>query len=422
MQMKRDVNKHQLMNCTAFNLKQVLSLAAALAISSSAGLCQKAALNGSTTIAGVTANSLSEKSVTATTTSDTKVTSTSQPENETVTATETIEKKTSASTKTSKHEMSSSEDSAVQDSSTERTSSTNGMVVALALGGGGPRGAAHLGVLKVFQREHIPIDMIVGTSMGAIFGGLYSAGLDPDAIVRISDKQMARAYYTVPIPVRVALIPLFYLPHIFGYHPFDGLYRGNKFAKWLDRSVSTTNTDISQFKPRFAAVAANLLDGKSVTITHGDLGRALQASSAIPFLRRPVLLQDKLLVDGGIVCNLPVKQARKLGADFVIAVDVDEKFDPPSDPNTFRKIGSVPPRVVSMILAKVDEDQIVDSDVHLHPNVDGISLLSKSSNDARRAMAAGEAAAEAALPEIRKKLAEKISIMGKQDKTSATRQ
>lgn len=378
-----------------------LALTVVFAIDAAAGKCADTIPSTvSTTVSKEKARSVKDDLATDTTTSDTKVTKT------------TSRSETSTELKGNTTERTAG----------ERTSSSNGMVVALALGGGGPRGAAHLGVLKVFQREHIPIDMIVGTSMGAIFGGLYSAGLDPETIVQISDKQMARAYYTVPIPVRVALIPLFYVPHLFGYHPFDGLYRGNKFAKWLDRSVATTNKDIGQFKPRFAAVAANLLDGKAVTITHGDLGRALQASSAIPFLRRPVLLQDKLLVDGGIVCNLPVKEARKLGADFVIAVNVDEKFDPPSDPNMFRKIGSVPPRVVSMILARVDEDQVVDSDVLVHPNVDGISLLSKSSRDARRAMAAGETAAEAALPEIRKKLAEKISIIDKQGQTSTTSQ
>jgi NTE family protein len=288
---------------------------------------------------------------------------------------------------------------------------THRPVVALVLGGGGPRGAAHLGVLKVFEEQNIKIDMILGTSMGAIFGGLYCAGLSPDKIEEISEKQMAHAYYTIPVPLRVALIPLLYIPHLFGYHSFDGLYRGNKFAKWLDRSVPETHSDISRLHPRFAAVAANVLDGKVVIIESGDLGRALQASSAIPFLRKPVLMKDKLLVDGGILANLPVKQARQLGADFVIAVDVNETFTPPAETNDFRKIGSVPPRVISMILMRVDEDQIARADVHLQPDVNGISLLSKRLSDALKAKAAGEAVANAAVPEIRRKLAEKFSIM-----------
>jgi NTE family protein len=127
-------------------------------------------------------------------------------------------------------------------------------------------------------------------------------------------------------------------------------------------------------------------------------------------------MQDKLLVDGGILANLPVKQARQLGADFVIAIDVDETFTPPAEPNAFRKIGSVPPRVISMILSKVDQEQVASADIVVQADVNGIALLTKKSSEARRAMAAGEAAAEAALPEIRRRLAEKISIMAKESK------
>jgi NTE family protein len=284
-------------------------------------------------------------------------------------------------------------------------------VVALVLGGGGPRGAAHLGVLKILDEQHSPIDMVVGTSMGAIFGGLYCAGLTPDHIEEISEKQMAHAYYTVPIPLRIALVPVMLIPHLFGYHSLDGLYRGKKFAKWLDNTVPESHRDIALFHPRFAAVGANILDGKAVIIESGDLGQVLQASSAIPFLRKPVLIQNKLLVDGGILANLPVKQAKELGADFIIAVDVNETFNPPATVDDFKKIGSVPPRVISMILTRVDEDQIPRADIHIHPDVTGISLLTKKVSDALKARAAGEEAAKAAMPEIKRKLAEKISIM-----------
>jgi NTE family protein len=244
--------------------------------------------------------------------------------------------------------------------------------------------------------------------------------LTPDHIEEISEKEMAHAYYTIPIPLRVALIPITYIPHLFGYHSLDGLYRGKKFAKWLDHAVPESHHDIALFHPKFAAVGANILDGKAVIIESGDLGRVLQASSAIPFLRKPVLIQHKLLVDGGIVANLPVKQAKELGADFIIAVDVNETFDPPSTVDDFKKIGSVPPRVISMILTRVDEDQINLADIHIHPDVSGISLLTKKISDALKARAAGEEAANAAMPDIRRKLAEKISIMQNGSKTIET--
>jgi NTE family protein len=276
--------------------------------------------------------------------------------------------------------------------------------VALALGGGGLRGAAHLGVLKVLAREHIPIDLIVGTSMGAIFGGLYCAGLSPDEIVVESEKKMAKAYYTVPLGLRIALIPILFIPRMLGARNYEGLYRGKKFAKYLDRSVPAAKQDLSSLHPRFAAVASNLLDGKPVVITSGDFGRALQASSAIPFLRRPVLIDGKLLIDGGILANVPVKQARDLGADFVIAVSVDQTFSPPAQAAAFKKFGSVPDRVVNMLLRRVDEDQKSLADIYMQPDVNGIKLLSRKVEEAKQAMRAGELTAEAALPEIRKAL------------------
>ncbi len=278
-------------------------------------------------------------------------------------------------------------------------------VVALALGGGGTRGAAHIGVLRVLDREKIPIDMIVGTSMGAIIGGFYSTGMSPDSIQgRIEDKRFFDSFNTVPIPVRILLIPVFLVPRLFGHHSYDGLYRGRKFARYLNKSVPEQDRDISALKPRFACVGTNLLDSRSYTITSGNLGQALRASSAIPFLRKPVLIDGRLLVDGGIVANLPVKQAKELGADIVIAVDVDESFEVPLPADHFRKIGSVAPRVISLLLAKTDEDQLRAADVIIHPDVTGISLLDHKIEVGLRAVSAGEKAAEEALPAIRSKL------------------
>lgn len=275
--------------------------------------------------------------------------------------------------------------------------------VALALGGGGTRGFAHIGVLRVFQRQGIPIDVIAGTSMGAIVGGMFCAGLNPDEIeTKMLHKSFAHSYYTVPIPVRVAVIPVFLVPHLFGYHPYDGLYVGNKFAKYMNNSLPATRRDIEELKIPYCAVAANLLDGKAYAIKNGNLGRAIQASSAVPELRRPVAIDDKLFVDGGIEANLPVIQAKEMGADLVIGIDVDEKFD--AKPQDFRKILSVGHRVINMILTKVDEEQVKAADILVQPDVNGIHLLSSKVSDGKKAIKAGEAAAEAALPEIRSRI------------------
>ena len=101
-------------------------------------------------------------------------------------------------------------------------------IVGLALGGGGTRGAAHVGVLRVLEEEGIPIDCIAGTSMGAIVGGLYSAGVPLDTIQKtFDDGKLMHSYMTVPLFVRILAAPVLLLPRVVGYHPYDGLYNGN---------------------------------------------------------------------------------------------------------------------------------------------------------------------------------------------------
>src|SRR5262249_40442270 len=110
--------------------------------------------------------------------------------------------------------------------------------IGLALGGGGTRGAAHVGVLKVLTREKIPIDYIAGTSMGAVVGGLYSAGVSPAGLEEKFNKgTLMRSFLTVPLAVRVAIIPIMVLPRLIGHKPYDGMYVGGKFASYLNKSV-----------------------------------------------------------------------------------------------------------------------------------------------------------------------------------------
>jgi len=277
--------------------------------------------------------------------------------------------------------------------------------VALALGGGGTRGAAHVGVLRVLEQEGIPVDMVVGTSMGSIVGGLYCAGVSVDELEAMFDKQtVMKNFMTVSLPVRLAAVPIFAIPHLFGWNPYDGFYFGNKLRKYLNSSLPEDRREIEKLKLPFAAVTTNLLDGQPHVITRGNVSRAMQASSAVPVLRRPVLWDENgLLVDGAMVANVPVVPARELGADFVIAVDVDERLCRVPD-SQFRKIGSVSKRIEQVYLARADAVQLKRADVVIHPNVDGIGLLSTKISDAKAAIRAGEAATRAAIPEIRARL------------------
>ena len=279
--------------------------------------------------------------------------------------------------------------------------------VGLALGGGGMRGAAHAGVLRVLLREGIPIDYVAGTSMGAVVGGLLSAGVHPDEIEkRFTEGSLMHSFLTVPLSVRMAAIPLFALPRIFGVRGYEGFYKGNKFRNYLDRMMPQCAHEIEALPIPFCAVAVNLLDGKEYAVKSGNLGKAMQASCAVPILRRPVQVDGKLLVDGGVLVNLPVEHARAMGADIVIAVDVDERPGTVEE-SEFKRLGSVAHRVLTLSLWKIDEGQRHAADIVIHPEVNGIGLISTKREDAVSAIKAGEKAAEAAIPQIRLLLEEK---------------
>jgi len=279
--------------------------------------------------------------------------------------------------------------------------------VALVLGGGGARGAAHVGVLKVLEREGIPIDLVVGTSMGSVVGGLYAAGVPvPSIEERFIKGGLMRAFLTVPLAVRIVVTPIFDIPRLVGVKRLDGMYAGGRFAKFVDNCLPKDGHEISQFRTPFAAVALNLLDGKVYTVTKGEFGRTIQASSAVPVLRKPVLIDGRLFVDGGVTANLPVTEARQLGADIVVAVDVDEQFEPVSI-NSFKESGSVAHRVMTLHLARVDEQQRHTADIVIHPPVNGIGLISTKTSDLKTAVAAGESAAQASVPELKRLLEER---------------
>lgn len=295
----------------------------------------------------------------------------------------------------------------------QQSNATNRPKIGLALGGGGARGAAHVRVLKVLEKEGIPIDYIVGTSIGSVVGGLYAAGVPLDELEQqFASGKLMRSFMTVPLWLRVAVAPIMVLPRAFGSHPYDGLYKGNKFRNFLVKDVPVSERNIEDLKIPYSAVGVSLIDGKPHRISKGSLGYAMQASCAVPGLRKPVEIDKNLYCDGGVSANVPVKLCREMGADIVIAVCIDERLLPEPIDN-FRKIGSVSERLIKLQLHDVDEPQLQAADLVIHPNVDGVSLISTKKTDAARALKAGEEAALAALPELRKKLGDKgIALKG----------
>ncbi|WP_323883446.1 patatin-like phospholipase family protein [Aeromonas caviae] len=173
--------------------------------------------------------------------------------------------------------------------------------ISLVLGGGGLRGYAHIGVLQALEEAGIRPDMVVGTSIGSVIGAAYAAGNTPDQL-----WQMATTLQVL------SLADL-------NFHG-PGFIRGDALARWADSLVG--NNVIERFPVRFAAVATALNHSLPYVITAGNAGQAVRASAAIPGIFRPVESNGLTLVDGGVSALVPVRAARALGADVVIAVDI----------------------------------------------------------------------------------------------------
>lgn len=207
--------------------------------------------------------------------------------------------------------------------------------VALVLSGGGARGLAHVGVLKVLERERVPVDMVVGTSMGAIIGGLYAAGMSPDELEsRITQLDWGGLFERREPRQLLSqrrkdedfdLAPLVQL----GYR--DGEFRlptgavSTRSLEMLLRRYTLPVRHLATFDGLplpFRAVATDMETGQAVVLDQGDLAAALRASMSVPGVFSPLEIDGRILGDGGLVDNLPVAVARRMGADVVIAVNI----------------------------------------------------------------------------------------------------
>lgn len=181
-------------------------------------------------------------------------------------------------------------------------SSNNGrMRVGLALGGGVARGMAHIGVLSVLENAGVPIDCVAGTSMGAIIGASYCAGL---TVADLKGTAARTGWLQVSRP----------------WLSTGGLITFNKLELWLEANIG--DFDVRDLAIPFAAVASDVLSGERIILSEGRLATAIRASSSVPGFAPPVEINGRMLVDGGITDNIPADVARLLGADYVIGVDV----------------------------------------------------------------------------------------------------
>ncbi|MES2098316.1 MAG: patatin-like phospholipase family protein [Pseudomonadota bacterium] len=251
-------------------------------------------------------------------------------------------------------------------------------IVGLVLGGGGLRGFAHVGVLRALEEAGIRPDIVVGTSAGAVVGAAYASGKSWSQV-----DEAARG---------VKLSSLLDLTFSTG-----GVMRGDNLARWVD-SV-TGGVPIEGFPVRFAAVATDLQSQRAVVLDRGTAGRAVQASAAVPGINVPVAYPGGHLVDGGASSLVPVRVARAMGADIVIAVDIYCN-EPPSG-------GLAAPAVIFSVMhsqsCRIAESEMAEADVLIAPSIGTLKMSEKLQH--QRAMEAGYLAAREKLPMVSARVA-----------------
>ena len=251
--------------------------------------------------------------------------------------------------------------------------------VALALGGGASKGFAHIGIIKVLKENNIPIKIVTGTSAGSIVGSMYASGMSPD-----------RLELEAEILGKTDLVDLTLST--------SGFIKGEKLQNYINRKVG--NRPMQQFPIKFAAVATDFESGKPVVFNVGNAGQAVRASASIPNVFQPVVIGSRKYVDGGLSQPVPVSAAKKLGANFIIAVDISAR---PAK-NVSQGMFSYLDQTINVMSQTALRQELGQANVVIKPQV--LELGSIGGFDQKqRAIQLGEQAARAALPEIKRKLA-----------------
>jgi NTE family protein len=271
--------------------------------------------------------------------------------------------------------------------------------VGLVLSGGGARGYAHLGVLKVLEENRIPIDCIAATSMRSVVGGLYASGMTAQEMeTRLAQVNLADIAFDVAEQLYAGSLSLGFGSN--GFRLPAGLGQGNRLRALLQDWTAAVpcNTSFNQLPIPFRAIATDLQTGQKVVLENGSLPQAIRASIALPGLFAPTEVDGRTLVDGGLVSNLPIETAHDMGAQAVIAVDIGsplrplDALAPPADAMQ-QMIGIL----IHQNVAR-QREQLNADDVLIEPSLGQLSFTDFA--NAPQAIAAGEAAARAALPKL----------------------
>lgn len=249
--------------------------------------------------------------------------------------------------------------------------------IALVLGGGAARGFAHIGVIKVLEAQGIIPDMVIGTSAGSVVGVLYAGGYSGFDLQKIAFEMEQSSVSDYSMPNR-------------------GFIKGELLQSFINKSLQ--NRPLEKLNKPFAAVATDLHSGEMIVFRRGNTGMAVRASSSVPGIFQPVSINGHEYVDGGLVSPIPIRVARSMGANIVIAVDISKR------PLSVDVEGTIDVllQTFSIMGQSIGNFERAEADVVIRPEAD---MIGASDFDSKHlAILEGERATQAAIPLIREKL------------------
>ncbi len=253
--------------------------------------------------------------------------------------------------------------------------------IGLALGSGGPKGLSHIGIIKVLEENNIPIDFIAGSSIGSVIGGFYSATKDIKKIEKIALSNNWRQ-----------TLPLFFDPSL-----HQGFVSGRKIRNFIENIIGKIH--FKDLKIPFSVVATDIKTGETVIIDKGEVALAIRASSSIPIIFRPVKLNSRLLVDGGLSLPVPARIVREMGADLVISVNLDADYFSNTKDSSFGfyKVANSSIKILRYHLASLN---VKDADIVINPKIGKVGW--NKFIDSKSVILAGEEAMQVSILQLKK--------------------
>ena len=253
--------------------------------------------------------------------------------------------------------------------------------IGLALGGGAARGFAHIGVIKALEAQGIYPDIVVGTSAGSVVGAMYAAGSSGFDLQKTA------------MDMDEATISDWALP-LFGKS--SGVLKGEALQSYVNKAVK--NVPMEKLKIRFGAVATDMKSGQPILFQRGNTGQAVRASSSVPSVFQPVVIGGHSYVDGGLVAPVPVRFAKEMGADFVIAVNISTQTDAQASVSSVEVLL----QTFAIMGQRLNHHELKDADIVIQP---ALGKMGGGDFAGRNlAILAGEQAAAAVMPQIKARL------------------